>query len=279
MTSIVTFKDGKIEKGGFWVGPSPAASGTLNKPSLIVMHYTASGGISGKGDVDFFKRAKASASAHFVVGRDGVIYQVVELDRKAWHAGQSSWKGLSMLNGHSIGIEVDNWGWLTKRADGTFRAYSGEQVLAGNVVEAKHKNGKSPYKYWEAYGATQIEAVIILGRALKKALPSLTEIVGHEDIAPLRKTDPGPAFPWQHVLSGIWGNRDEIVQMYTVSTKGSSLNVRGGPSISFPKIGSLGAGAKVVRLRDQGEWTEVRFRTLFGGEKTGWVSAYYLRPT
>lgn len=274
----IAFQNGKIISGGHWSGPSPAAGGKLISPSIIVLHYTASGGDTGKGDVDFFNSSKAAASAHFVVGRDGVIYQVVELNRVAWHAGKSSWKGLTNLNAYSIGIEIDNWGMLTKRADGSYRSYTGALVLDRDVVEAKHKNGKTPDRYWEAYPAVQIQAVIDLCKALKVPLPSLTEVVGHDDIAPLRKTDPGPAFPWQHVRSAIEGNKVTVSSQMEVSTNGGSLNVREGAGTNFPKVGSVGNGAKVKEELVQGAWSKITYRTLLGGERTGWVNNSFLKP-
>lgn len=248
--------------------PSPNVSGgALVDPSLLVMHYTASGG-TGEADAKFFQNKGAKASAHFVVDRDGTITQCVYTTRKAWHAGVSGWRGRSNCNDFSIGIEIDNWGILTKRADGTFVSYKGVVIPPHNVVEAKNKRGI--HGYWEAYPEAQLEAVLRLSQAICEAHPSIKEIVGHEDIAPVRKVDPGPAFPLSRFQSVPNGRADEILIREVVA---SSLILRGGPGTTFGKVASLSRGAKVEIIVDAGEWSQVR--TSNG--KLGWVFDQYLR--
>ena len=77
----------------------------------LVMHYTAGG--SADGAIRTLTDPAVKASAHLVIAADGEITQLVPFDRVAWHAGVSSWQGLTRLNGHSIGIELDNAGMLT----------------------------------------------------------------------------------------------------------------------------------------------------------------------
>lgn len=248
-------------------------SGALINPSLIVMHYTASGGATGAGDAGFFAKLDTKAGAHFIIGRDGTVIQCVDINRRAWHAGVSIWRGKPNVNDFSIGIEMDNYGWLTKMGDGTFRGANGrgDVVPADRVIEARHKNTATPYKYWEAYTEAQMKAAVELCKALKVALPSIKEIVGHEDIAPGRKTDPGPAFNTSNFASQVFG-RDDSVEVVRV-VNASSLKVRGGPGVQHSHISSLPRGSKVTVLYDAGEWSQIEWGP---NRESGWVADQYL---
>jgi len=180
--------------------PTDNASGTV-KPLFLVMHYTA--GISLDSAVSWFLNPEAKASAHFVVDRDGGIVQMVELDKRAWHAGQSVWGSLQGLNQFSIGIELVNAGKLAKRADGAWVNWSNAVIQNDDVLEAIHKNEKT-VAGWQMYPGAQIEAAIQLGVALHKVL-QFQDVLGHDDIAPGRKTDPGPAFNMNHFRSAVLG--------------------------------------------------------------------------
>jgi len=171
---------------------SPNVGGALVNPTLLVMHFTASG-VGARGDADFLSNPNAKASAHVVVGETGDYYQIVPFNKKAWHAGVSSWKGKNNCNDYSIGIEVDNWGIVTKKPDGTFQSWTKAPVDASRVVHLKNKRGVDAY--WQTYTDIQLAKVGEITKAILAAYPSIKEIVGHEDVAPGRKTDPGPAFP------------------------------------------------------------------------------------
>ncbi len=97
-------------------------------------------------------------SSHFLIRRDGQVMQFVSCGKRAWHAGVSTWRGLSNCNDFSIGIELE-----------------------GSDIEP--------------YTERQYAALARLTRRLKRIYP-ISEIVGHSDIAPGRKTDPGPFFDW-----------------------------------------------------------------------------------
>jgi len=97
-------------------------------------------------------------SAHFVIGRNGALTQFVSCARRAWHAGASSWRGQTQCNDFSIGVELE-----------------GTDLLA--------------------YEAVQYRVLARLTRALCRRYP-IADFAGHQDIAPGRKTDPGPAFDW-----------------------------------------------------------------------------------
>lgn len=260
---------------GCWADKSPNCGGALSKPSLLVMHFTASGGIDPTGDVNWFLNKQAKAAAHVVVGRDGTVKQVVPFNVKAWHAGVSIWRGVRNCNDYSIGIEVDNWGRLVKAGDGQMRSYTGSPVEPASTAFLQHKHEQSP-SYWELYTQPQLDALADVTRALLAAYPSIREIVGHDDIAPGRKVDPGPAFPMARFVSlvGGRGNSDEVDRVVTVAR----LNARGGAGTSFDVLGQFTEGARVTVLYNSpGPWAQVKGALDNGQVVTAWVADQYLR--
>jgi len=257
-----------------WQGMSPNCGGALTNPSLLVIHFTASGGADPSGDVNWFMMPAAKAAAHLIVGRDGTIKQVVPLNVKAWHAGKSIWRGKPNCNDYSIGIEIDNWGKLTRTADGQMRSYTGTPVDAGNATLLQHKNETSPC-FWELYAQPQIDSAAELVRLILDQYPSIKEIVGHEDIAPGRKVDPGPAFPMSRFVSLVSG-RDSIASV-TRTVTAARLNARGGAGLAFDTLGQFTKGAKVSVLYDMpGTWAQVKGKLSSGEEVTAWVADEYL---
>lgn len=109
--------------------------------------------------------AGLKVSAHFLVRRNGEIVQFVPCGKRAWHAGASLWQGRPACNDFSLGIELE-----------------GSDCVP--------------------FGDRQYDALARLTRVLKRAYP-LRAIVGHADIAPARKTDPGPCFDWQRYLARL----------------------------------------------------------------------------
>ncbi len=177
--------------------------GARMKPLYLVIHYTA--GLSATSAVNWFLDPRAKASAHLVIGRQGAATQLMGFDRTCWHAGQSAWKGLDGLNGHSIGIEIVNAGKLAKGPGGRWQTWTGEAIPDGEVVVARHRN-ETAEAGWHAYTRAQIAAVVEIGTALQAAY-GFRDVLGHEDIAPRRKVDPGPAFPLRSVAARILGRQ------------------------------------------------------------------------
>ncbi|MEP7454693.1 N-acetylmuramoyl-L-alanine amidase [Phyllobacterium sp. SB3] len=173
--------------------PSPNTGGIFS-PKFLIIHYTASGPAS---DVaSYFAQESADVSAHLVVRRDGSLKQCVAFNRVAWHAGKSQWTGkngthYSSLNNSSIGIEIENWGPLQRTGD-RWISWRGTNVGRSKVMEARHKFG-TPDCGWEIFTKAQIAATVAAARAICAAY-AIEDIVGHDDIAPGRKSDPGPAW-------------------------------------------------------------------------------------
>lgn len=144
------------------------------RQKFIILHYTA-----GNRDSSLKTLTENEVSAHYMVSDDKLepVYSLVDENKRAWHAGVSDWKGRNNLNDTSIGIEIVNDGDVS----GTF----------------------VPYKDF------QIKEVAVLVKYLadKYEIPA-TNILGHSDIAPQRKSDPGPLFPWRELYTqyniGMW---------------------------------------------------------------------------
>jgi len=267
-TKLVTGKD----SGPFRVG----------LPDTIVIHFTAGG--SAQSSVEHLSAPDVKASAHVVIGRDGAIYQLVGFDRIAWHAGESSWNGRSGLNHYSIGIELDNAGQLTKSGEG-FVSWFGRRYPADEAVEAKHRN-QTVLSFWHTYTEPQIEACFGLCRALL-ANYGIQTIVGHEEIAPGRKTDPGPAFPLDKLRDQLLIGRinsptasqpaagpstspQPTVKKMEVTA--SKLNVRQLPSAGSALAGEpLLRGTQVTVLEQSGGWCKISSSPVY------WVLGEYLR--
>lgn len=137
----------------------------------VILHYT--GMTSGEAALKRLCDQQAAVSAHYLIAEDGDLFHLVEDEKRAWHAGVSSWQGRDNLNDSSIGIEMVNPG---------------------------HEFG------YQEFPEIQIERLMVLLAALKKqhAIPT-ARFLGHSDVAPLRKTDPGELFPWQRLAAREFG--------------------------------------------------------------------------
>jgi N-acetylmuramoyl-L-alanine amidase len=170
---------------------TPNQGGRL-EPTLIVLHDTA-GRLAKGSSVAWLCNPKAKASAHLVVERDGSVTQLVEFDRVAWHAGQSSWRGRSGCNAFAIGIEIVNPGKLTgtpKKATAWFGESYGPEFGIARASSSIHGNG-----CWMPYTEDQLRTVERLIAALAREYP-IGEVVAHHDISPGRKVDTTPLMDW-----------------------------------------------------------------------------------
>jgi AmpD protein len=165
--------EGRITGARFVASPNRDARPAGRAIDLLVIHHISlpPGEFGGPGIVELFTNrldpaahpyystlAGMKVSAHFLVCRDGALWQFVPCAERAWHAGESSWKGRARCNDFSIGIELEG-------------------------------TGEAPFT------AAQYRQLARLTRVLKARYP-IRDIVGHSDIAPGRKSDPGPRFDW-----------------------------------------------------------------------------------
>lgn len=250
---------------------SPNQSTGLNA-RYLVMHYT--NGASAESSVNWLTNPAAKASAHLVIGRDGSITQLVAFDRKAWHAGTSAWLGLSGLNAYSIGIELDNAGKMSG-GPGNWKASFKRRYPDEDVVVATHRNGGGETG-WHDYTEEQMSAA----RAAAVAIAGhykLEDVLGHDDIAPGRKVDPGPAFPMESFRSAVLGRRADAEPIYACT---ANLNIRLGPGTEHATLpeAPLPKGTLLSVAARSGEWCDAV--ALDANEEpfvSGWVSGRFIR--
>ena len=155
--------------------PSPNFDTRTAPPSLLVLHYT--GMKTGPEALERLCDPDAKVSAHYLVEEDGRVFRLVAEERRAWHAGVSYWRGRRNVNGESIGIEIVNPG---------------------------HEWG------YRQFPDAQIESVIALVADIRSRWDiEDRDIVGHSDVAPDRKDDPGELFPWKRLAEaghGLWAD-------------------------------------------------------------------------
>ncbi len=191
-----------------------------HRVKFLVMHYTA---------IDYEKSMRAlvdegGLSSHYLLPESGdssyphdklEIIQLVDENDRAWHAGRSYWQGREDLNNHSIGIEIVN-------------------VPTCHIPEHSSpamQNDASKLCIYPDYDAKQIELLITLSKDILKRNPDIgpTQIVGHSDIAPSRKNDPGPRFPWYQLYKagiGAWYDSDTVDkywQLFSASKPSTEL--------------------------------------------------------
>ena len=145
--------------------PSPNCDARDERISMVVLHYTDMP--SAEGALTRLCDPAAKVSAHYVITEEGEVIRLVDESMRAWHAGLSYWRGKANVNGCSIGIELQNPG---------------------------HTCGYRPFP------GAQIDALVpLLHRIVQDYDIPRANVVGHSDIAPQRKLDPGELFPWERL--------------------------------------------------------------------------------
>lgn len=250
---------------------TPNVGGAL-QPRFVVLHYTAGRNLESSVQSLCTQKPQGNASAHIVLGRDGRIVQLAPLNRVTWHAGVSQWNGLNGLNHHAIGIEMDNAGLLHREGERCV-AWFGKGYPDSEVVVAAHRHGGGPQP-WHAYTEVQIERALALCELLV-AHYGLEDVLGHEDIARGRKTDPGPAFPLAAVRARALGRGTDVQARLLVTA--SRLNIRSGPAADFPPVApALKQGAELLLIEPQDRWSRVA--VVGETDLEGWVSNDFIGP-
>jgi N-acetylmuramoyl-L-alanine amidase len=180
---MLTISNHRVEKVLYC--DTPNKSSGINKLKYLVIHYTASNSFINC--IRRFQDKQSKVSAHFLIGRNGELHQFGKCTDILWHAGQSEWNGLKSLNAHSIGIEQINWGILTEKK-GRFYAYTGKEV----PVDEVYTDEKG--RHWQTYTYEQLSTLYDLVTALVRAYQSIECALGHSEVSPGRKSDPGEAF-------------------------------------------------------------------------------------
>lgn len=266
--------------------PARLTGGTIT-PEIVILHDTA--GRLDKGNSAQYLATTTKASVHFVVERDGSIAQLVPTNRRAGHAGQSSYHGRNDCNAFSIGIEIVNPGRMTDGGAGRARAWWGEYFpLSDGVVERttpEHGHG-----FWMDYTPEQIDAVTALLAALFDGIKSLKDITTHWYVSPGRKVDVNPLFPLDHIRARVLGRDDPAVmaaeaesapvdqgEHVQINTPGSALNMRRWPSFNPNVITAIPTETVVPVLREGVFGGRKWLCVLFAGQE-GWIVATYADP-
>ncbi|MEM1088466.1 MAG: N-acetylmuramoyl-L-alanine amidase [Pseudomonadota bacterium] len=192
--------------------PSPNFKDRKADVNMLVLHYT--GMETGQAALERMCDPASEVSAHYMIWEDGRVVQLVGEDKRAWHAGVSAWQGQTDINSCSIGIEIVNGGYDWPLTDGTLPPYPD----------------------------VQIESVIKLCQGILErwTIPQ-KGIVGHSDIAPDRKDDPGEHFPWVRLAEagiGMWPERVEGDELNLIG-RGLGLSDKGD---SVKRLQSMLAG-------------------------------------
>lgn len=244
---------------------TPNVGGAL-RPRYLLLHYTAGRNLESSVASLCTQKPQGNASAHLVLGRDGRIVQLAAFNTVTWHAGASQWNGIDGLNHHAIGIEMDNAGLLSREGE-RFVSWFGKAYPDKEVRLAEHRHGGG-VRPWHHYTEAQIERALELCELLV-AHYRLEDVLGHEDVARGRKTDPGPAFPLAAVRSRALGRGADVMPRLVVNA--ASLNIRSGPGAEFPKVApALKRGAELVLIEPRDRWSHVA--VVGGTDLEGWVS-------
>lgn len=142
--------------------PSPNFDERALPVSMIVLHYT--GMQTAEEAIARLRDPEAKVSCHYLIAEDGTILRMVAEDKRAWHAGRSHWRGVTDVNSASVGIEIVNPGH-----EWDYRPFPDEQIGA---------------------------LIPLLAEIKERHKVTRGNVVGHSDIAPARKKDPGELFPW-----------------------------------------------------------------------------------
>ncbi|MGR3755927.1 MAG: N-acetylmuramoyl-L-alanine amidase [Tranquillimonas sp.] len=190
------------------------------RPDLIVLHYTAMA--DARAALDWLSAPESGVSAHYLLAEDGALWQLVDEERRAWHAGAGRWGAVTDVNSRSVGIELAN-------------------------------DGASPFPEPQMLG---LEALLDGLSRRWRIRPE--RVIGHSDMAPGRKIDPGPRFDWRRLALGgrsIWPG--DV----------SSAPVTGGRDTLLPLLRRIGYTADVAPETLLGAF-RLRFRPWATGPVT-----------
>ncbi len=211
-----------------------------NRVQFVVVHYTST-----NLEQSLALLTHGEVSAHYLIGDDAsaTIYKLVDESQRAWHAGESEWMGRTWLNSSSIGIEIVNPGY--------------KYTPTGRL--------------WYPYSEAQVKSLVVLLKDISKRNGiDPKNIIGHSDIAPLRKLDPGPLFPWKRLADeglGVWPDAQAVArfqvqyaaELPSITWFQEELALLGYPT---PQTGVLDVATRHVIAAFQ-----MRFRpSLFAGE-------------
>jgi N-acetylmuramoyl-L-alanine amidase len=217
-------------------GPRPEATPI----DMLVLHYT--GMRDGRSALERLCDPEARVSAHYLIEEDGAVYALVDETRRAWHAGVGAWRGHDDINSRSIGIELVNPG---------------------------HEFG------YRAFPAAQMEALARLAPAILARHPiAPRNVVGHADVAPARKEDPGELFDWAWLARqgiGLWPESASPAAAMPPDEEIAAMLARWGYAIATGEGHTAGVTAALVAF--QRHFRPARFDGIADAETVGRLAA------
>jgi len=258
-------------------------------PEQVILHDTASS-LSEGSAADYLENNDAKVSVHFVIELNGNLRQLVPINRRANHAGASSYHGRKGCNNFTIGIELVNRGKM-RAAGANGITWFGATVENGRPYSVEiaetpeHGRGM-----WMHYPEAQLDTLLWLLPELFSEVPTLKDIRPHWYVSPGRKVDTNPLFPLEHVRSYVLGRDDPadeealalsepmgLRDLAVTDTGGDTLNMRRWPSFNPNVIAKIPDGTTVPVLRrgsfDGREWLQV----IYAGQE-GWIVSSYADP-
>lgn len=186
-------------------GPYPVGTTNFNlrKPNYVVIHHTAQDSV--RQTLNTFTIPRTQVSSHYVIADNGEVYHMLNDYFRAWHGGSGKWGNTTDLNSTSIGIELDNDGY-------------------------------------EKFSTAQINSLLTLLKDLKEEYKIPAEnFIGHSDMAPSRKVDPNPTFPWERLAEegfGLWYDVETVerLQLARDTIREESVRVSDSTQLQKPEL-------------------------------------------
>lgn len=208
---VVSCQSQYIAQQDYYVDSSRPSVSFDSRVQFLILHYTA---VNEEESFKILTQPQWPVSSHYLVTehpqlKEGkpVVYQLVSEIKRAWHAGLSSWGNYKNINPASVGIEIVNLGYVDKDGKDPSRKIDLDKMSVDKKDLLFFEE-----RYWFSFPPEQINAVIALSQdiVLRHQI-SPEHVLGHMDISPLRKSDPGPLFPWKQFYDagvGAWYEED-----------------------------------------------------------------------
>lgn len=178
--------------------------------NFVVMHITT--GTQVQSSIHHFQSAGSCVSAHLIIGRDGRVIQMVPFDHAAYHSGSGVWEGKGGMNDRSIGIEVDNAGKLTQKLDGTYVRKT--TIIPDDQVEWVRHWKSSIERPWHKFTPIQLAVTESVVVALNEHYENIEELLEHERISLLIRSDPGPLYPMEKLRKTVLKRERPLFEVY-----------------------------------------------------------------
>jgi N-acetylmuramoyl-L-alanine amidase len=252
----------------------------LVNPKYIIIHFTT--GTRLESTIAHFRNELSGVCTHLLVGRDGRIIQFLPFDKIAYHAGYSWWERDSSLNRLSIGIELDNAGFLKKSGETWKRKNT---VISDDMVKVATHWRETKERGWEIFTEAQLRVTLDIVRALKERYPSIVEILGHDEVNLRERLDPGPLFPMEDFREQLFERRLPLFTEFKINRPSDLYtNAEGNlPNVRQRMHDALLPAKSIVRvIKMVGNWSLVnviKSSVSSVRKTTGWIRTNSMEST